>query len=665
MLLITFAAALYGNTADFARFEQAKSRFQKGLAFYNEMNYLSAAEFFRSAIAVYPEYVTAREYLARSYRLAGYTVSALNEWESLLEINPDNYSALSRIEALRFRKGAEVDKATDFSDYILSSVYSSRNYGRFRFDKPVDFTFDSNRNVYISSFSTGRVVRIDINGNAIDHFTPARGGKIYGLDSAENVIAASDFEHNRVYFLTPDGNKINEFGETGSEKGAFHGPRGISLGEEGYIYVVDAGNNRIQKFSADGRFVLEFGKAGQYESELSNPTDVAFYNGYVYVTDTGNSRISCFDRHGNFMWNDRVSGLRMPRGISASDDRLFIADERKGLLIYNLVDGSSEWHERFGDETPEFSRLYAAAPDREGNLYTLDYNRESLYLFVSAKAAYTNLDLEITSVDTGMFPVVAFYVNLRDREGRPVYGLTRDNFTVTENNAAVTGIYTDYLKTVDPSVSMVFCFDRSESNRKNHDKLGWAADFILSSMRKNDRARMIDFSSDVSEGNPFDWSRRRALQSINRENYSSGKAAGQALYSSISDLLTKVNRRGVVLFTDGSLNSDSFSMYSPETVIAYANAHFIPVYIVSFGEPDEIFSRIADRTGGDVLRAHETDSLKEIYGRIKESEEYRYVIAYQTFNLDSFRGWWSDVKIEVDYKSRKGIEWGGYFAPEK
>ena len=55
---------------DAIKFESAKNHFKKGIGYFNQMQYLAAVEFFRKAISEYPDYYTAREYLARSYKLA-------------------------------------------------------------------------------------------------------------------------------------------------------------------------------------------------------------------------------------------------------------------------------------------------------------------------------------------------------------------------------------------------------------------------------------------------------------------------------------------------------------------------------------------------------------------------------------------------------------------
>ena len=68
--------------------------------------------------------------------------------------------------------------------------------------------------------------------------------------------------------------------------------------------------------------------------------------------------------------------------------------------------------------------------------------------------------------------------------------------------------------------------------------------------------------------------------------------------------------------------------------------------------PDPELVRIAKETGGKVIRPSDIDSLRKIYNEVKTSEEYSYVLVYNTYKLPSFTGWWVDVKLEVKYKGQ-------------
>ena len=668
MLLLVLMAAtagpgvIYPQGGDSAAFELAKKDFTRGLVHYNRMQYLAAVEFFRKAVSRYPDYHTAREFLARSYKLSGFSQAARREWSSLLDSAPRNVAVMAKIETLKYRDTG-MRPAEERRDLVYVDTYKSRNFPRFNFLKPVDIAVDDNKRLYITSFDTGKLVVIDNTGQGDTVVKPSLSGRIYGVDVRAGRAAVSDFTGDRVLVLDRKGKTTLEFGKTGSAPGAFHGPEGVCFDRDGNIYVADSGNCRVQKFDSSGKFILSFGRKGRYEEELDNPTDVAVLGDVVYVSDGGNKRVARFDDSGNFIDNILEGELVSPRGITASAGSIIIADERKGYLIYRPEQDTKEWFASWGDDNKRFARPVASAVDREGYFYCLDHDRDSVYLFLPAQKIYTNLDVDITAVDADRFPVMAFYVNVRDRRGDPVYGLKPSNFAIIEDGAVITNHSVDYIKERDRSASMVLCVDRSQENSPNHNDIPWVAEFILKKMHKNDSLKVLNFNREIWTGNDFDWSRRRALKAIGSRDYARGKKTGAALYNALGDLAGKLSRRGIILVTDGSVDEDSFTPYTAYNVIQYAREHFIPVYVVAFREPDATLAMIARETGGGCYRASNVDSLRKIYDRIRDAEEHRYVVVYSTHKKPSMKGYWSDVRMEVSQKGQKGVEWGGYYVP--
>ncbi len=652
----------FSDSDDFVKFESARTFFKKGIAFYNKMQYLAAVEFFRKAINRYPEYAAARDYCARAYALAGYTDAAEKELVNLQKISPEDVSVAVKIEKLRLRAASRPSAGINRAELILHETLDSDYLKRFGFRKPADIAIDSEKNIYITSFEDGKISVLSPNGKGVNVIRPGANSRIYGIDHRDGLTAASDFAGDEIYLFNEKMETIKKFGKGGSGNAEFHGPEGICFGEKGFLYVADSGNHRIQKFSTDGEYIFSFGKKGRYEGELESPTDAAYYMGNVYVSDTGNGRIVCFDKSGNHLKDLAIAQSKKPRGLSVHGDTLLISDEESGLILYGLKDETvkvmNSWQNR-----GRFSGLISSVVDRDGYLYCLDHNMSRAYIFTPVGKKYSNLDLEVTSVDIEKFPVVAFYVNVRDKSGNPVYGLEKNNFRVTEDNAPITGHYVNYLRSMAPSVSVVMCVDRSKSMREYHNDIPWLADFVLKKMKKNDSVKVMNFHSTVWQASPFDWSRRRTRRALQKREYKEGRKIGTVLYNSINDLLPRLNRRSVLLITQGSVEADSFGQYTPDNIIQYARAHYIPVNIISFKEPHPLLERIAKETGGSVIRPAMLDNLGNIYNSVKKSEEYRYVLVYPTFKLPSFKGWWSDVKIDVDYRGQKGTEWGGYFVP--
>ncbi len=675
LLLYTFIilaspmTAVFPADADFVKFESAKEFFHKGMVYFNNMQYMAAADFFRRAVQEYPEYYSARDYLARSYKLCGFSESALSELAKVLDIEPDNIATKNRIDSLRFRSSPYNSEGG--STYVLQAEYNKKKMNRFGFPDATDMTVDDNRNLYVVSFSTAKLVKIDPNGNGSDILRPGFSGSFYGVDYFNNTLALTDFKKDRVFIINTSGKLLMEFGGSGSGEGMFHGPEGVCFDSKGCVYVVDGGNYRVQKFDASGRFILSFGKRGEYEGEFENPSDVACLGDMVYVTDTSNRKIAVYDQYGNYVSDLKIDEVVSPRGITVKENRLVISDQKSGIIFFNPVTGEKSLFNSWQNEGAtgswqnegSFNRAHNAFIDQDGFFYALDSLANTIYVFSPVEKQYTNFEIEVTNVDTASFPVVAFYVNVRGRDGKPVYGLSKENFNITEDGSIITTLQSDYLKNRSSGAAFVLAVDRSDSMRQYHKDLPWFADFILKSMRKNDSIEIVNFNDQVWTGSGFDWSRRRTIAALSKEEYGSGRKTGMALFQAISDVSSRLDRRGVVLVTDGAVDRDSFVQYTPDIIIDYAREHYIPVYIISLRAPDPELARIAASTGGRVILPGEIDSLRRIYDDVKKSYEYRYILVYNTFKLPSFKGWWADVKLEVNYKGQTGVEWGGYFVP--
>ncbi|MBN2403787.1 MAG: hypothetical protein JXN64_15540 [Spirochaetes bacterium] len=655
----------FSESKEVASFGTAKNHFKKGFIFFNRMQYLSAVEFFRKAVSVYPEYYTAREYLARSYKLAGFFDEAIKEWEIIANMSSNNVPIINKLDAIRYRMSAEVRGKVFIGsrEFVFSEAYNALNMGRYRFPKPIDMAVDTEKNIYITSFYSGKLVKISPNGDGLEIFDQGTEGRFYGVDCGKDRICVSDFKSNKVHILDEDLNLIKSFGSSGSSAGEFHGPKGVKYDEYGNIYIVDSGNHRIQKFDKDGNSVLKFGEQGEYEGQLDNPSNVFIDNNIIYVSDTGNKRIACFDESGNFIKNIFIREVERPRGISIYEKNLIISDEKNGLVFYSLDNGSSSSFSSWDNAKRSFSKLVSAHTDRDGILYCLDHNYENVFVFSPLRAVYSNLDIEITSVDVNKYPVVAYYLNVRTRGGNPVYNLEAKNFKIIEDNATASNLSVGYLKNQIPSVSAVLCVDRSSSSMGYHNDIPWIADFILKKMKKNDAIQLLNFNKDAWVASDFDWSRLKTLKALRKREYSGEKAIDKVLYNAVSNLLPKLNRRGIVYISDGSVADNSFERYTPEIIIEYAKSHFVPIFIVVIKEKHPTLKRIAEETGGGIFKANELDGLRSIYNKIKDSEEYRYVVTYSTYKKPAIKDWWSDIKIEVNYKGNRGVEWGGYFVP--
>ena len=100
---------------------------------------------------------------------------------------------------------------------------------------------------------------------------------------------------NRIQKFSPIGERLNSFGEKGTEPGQFDVANAVATDHKNRIYAVDFYNNRVQIFDDKGTFLYQFGTVGKGEGQFKHPTDVAISKeAEVYVVDFGNNRIQKF-----------------------------------------------------------------------------------------------------------------------------------------------------------------------------------------------------------------------------------------------------------------------------------------------------------------------------------------------------------------------------------
>ncbi len=103
-------------------------------------------------------------------------------------------------------------------------------------------------------------------------------GTVYAVNTA-----------NSFKIIAPDGTATT-VGHMGTGDGEFNNITGISLGEDGYLYVSEYGNHRVQKLATDGTFAAKWNGAGA-DAFLYPMGTAADANGKVYVADPNNERI--------------------------------------------------------------------------------------------------------------------------------------------------------------------------------------------------------------------------------------------------------------------------------------------------------------------------------------------------------------------------------------
>ncbi len=192
---------------------------------------------------------------------------------------------------------------------------------------------------------------------------------------------------NGELFATGDTGNIYRVGASfavevlASRKDGVFSPEGITLDEQGRIYIADEQKHKI--------LVLDNGKARTVEGiEYFEPRKIVYHQGYFYLTEDGEKSLSkiSIDQADGFKAKliETKRGLPGPEGIAIDKDGSIYVSSDEAAEIYQFKQVSGEkiviadW--RDGLVGPE-----SLALDPEGNLYVADPEGQAVFKITKIK----------------------------------------------------------------------------------------------------------------------------------------------------------------------------------------------------------------------------------------------------------------------------------------
>ena len=254
-------------------------------------------------------------------------------------------------------------------------------------------------------------------------------------------------------------------------------------------------------------------------------------------------------------------------------------------------------------------------------------------------------------VDAVEVRMIELYATVLDRDGRPVYPLERDQFTVSEDGRVQEILRFETQDNLP--IHAVLLLDSSASMADLLETVRSAAmEFLESIVGPRDRAAVITFSERPRLAAPF------TNEIADLANALGGLHAEQstALYDSLRFALYYFQgikgQKALLVLSDGA---DRRSQVTWDEVLEYAQSAGVTIFTIGLpkvrGREFGRLERLAAETGGRAFRIASIDELGAVYDTIQRELRARYLLVYQSPGDGSSEFRSVDVRV-----ARPGLE---------
>lgn len=286
--------------------------------------------------------------------------------------------------------------------------------------------------------------------------------------------------------------------------------------------------------------------------------------------------------------------------------------------------------------------------------------------------------------------VVNLFFNVKDKHGMLVPGLTKDDFTVTEDGKPQTIKY--FSADSNQPLTLGILIDTSASQtRVLTIEQESCAEFLHSVLRSKDLAFVINFDVDVDLDQDFTNDVRQLSRALDKMQINAGISGppglgggpiattprGTLLYDAIylaadEKLKNEVGRKAMIIFTDGEDQGSRLKIRDAIEAAQKADAICYVILIADRGfyggfgySGDSEMKKLAEDTGGRVIEVgNKQDKLRAAFEQIQNELRSQYNIGYTPTN-NRLDGSYRRIQIKAKGEGEKVQARQGYYAMAK
>ena len=269
--------------------------------------------------------------------------------------------------------------------------------------------------------------------------------------------------------------------------------------------------------------------------------------------------------------------------------------------------------------------------------------------------------------------LVHFGVAVVDKQGKPVTGLTAEDFQVLENGKPQTLKYFSAGAPEEaPPLHLGLLLDTSGSMAGDIKDARSAAVKFVNALDHAADVTLVDFDTEVrvARFGPNDYP--RLVERIRGRKPDGWTALYDAIGVYLNGAQTQDGQKVLVLYTDGGDTRSSLSFHD---MLTLCKASDVTVYAVGYMEHQggsrlqqrNELERVASTTGGQAFFPGVAKDLDGVFEKIREELAGRYALGYVSTDIRT-DGAWRPVDIKLLRKDLKGVRLrtrSGYFAPYK